>query len=88
MSNQQQFFKNQASILRTQKARSQENAMGLVSRVEICRLNSVKGGMTEFYTPQSSHETMLVQVPAGTVEDLFVHHFQTDQILVVREVLS
>ncbi len=40
--------------------------------------------MAEFYTPQSSHETMLVQVPAGARDDLFVHHFQTDQLLVVR----
>jgi dTDP-4-dehydrorhamnose 3,5-epimerase-like enzyme len=40
--------------------------------------------MTEFYTPQSSHETMLVQIPAGTIDDLFVHKSQTDQILVVK----
>lgn len=59
--------------------------MGIVNRVEICLLNLIKGGsMTKFYTPQSSDETMLVQVPAGTIEELFVHYFQTDQILVVR----
>lgn len=40
--------------------------------------------MAQFYTPQSSHETMLVQIPAGTIDDLFVHRYQTDQILVVR----
>ena len=58
--------------------------MGLKSQVEIYPLESIKGGMAEFYTPQSSNETMLVQVPGGAVDDLFVHHFQTDQLLVVR----
>jgi dTDP-4-dehydrorhamnose 3,5-epimerase-like enzyme len=58
--------------------------MGLRSGVEIFPLASVRGGMAEFYTPQSSHETMLVNVPAGTIDELFVHHFQTDQLLVVR----
>lgn len=58
--------------------------MGLVRRVEVRRLDSMKSGMVEFYTPQSSHETMLAQIPAGAVDDLFVHHFHTDQLLVVR----
>jgi mannose-6-phosphate isomerase-like protein (cupin superfamily) len=58
--------------------------MGLVRRVEVRVLDSIKSGMVEFYTPQSSHETVLVQIPAGLVDDLFVHHFQTDQLLVVR----
>ncbi|MEC4988551.1 MAG: dTDP-4-dehydrorhamnose 3,5-epimerase, partial [Oscillatoria sp. PMC 1068.18] len=40
--------------------------------------------MTQFYTPQSSHETMLVQIPSQTIDDLFVHRYQTDQLLVVR----
>lgn len=58
--------------------------MGLVKQIKICPLTSIKGGMAEFYTPQSSHETMLVQIPAATVDDLFVHRFQTDQLLVVK----
>jgi hypothetical protein len=58
--------------------------MGLVNEIEIRLLESIKGGMTEFYTPQSSHETMLVQIPPVTLDDLFVHRFQTDQLLVVR----
>lgn len=58
--------------------------MGLSKQVEVRPLTSIKSGMAEFYTPQSSHETMLVQVPAGARDDLFVHHFQTDQLLVVR----
>lgn len=58
--------------------------MALISQVEVRRLDSIKSGMVEFYTPQSSHETLLAQIPAGLIDDLFVHHFQTDQLLVVR----
>jgi uncharacterized RmlC-like cupin family protein len=58
--------------------------MGLIKGFSIRPLESIQGGMAQFYTPQSSHETMLVQIPAGTVDDLFVHRFQTDQLLVVR----
>ncbi len=52
--------------------------------VEIRQLESIKGGMAEFFTPQASHETVLVQIPPQTVDDLFVHKTQTDQLLVVR----
>jgi uncharacterized RmlC-like cupin family protein len=58
--------------------------MALVKRIEVRSLDSFKGGMAEFFTPQVSHETMLVQIPAGAQDDLFVHHYQTDQVLVVR----
>lgn len=58
--------------------------MSLVKGVEIHPLALIKGGMTEFYTPQSSHETILVQIPPKTIEDLFVHKSQTDQLLVVK----
>lgn len=58
--------------------------MGLISGIEIRHLESIKGGMAEFYTPQSSHETMLVQIPPKTIDDLFVHRYQTDQLFVVR----
>lgn len=58
--------------------------MSRVRGIELQTLASVKGGMTEFYTPQSSHETMVVQIPAGTIENLFVHKSQTDQLLVVK----
>ena len=58
--------------------------MGLIQGVQISPLESIQGGMAEFYTPQSSNETMLVKVPAHTVDDLFVHRHQTDQLLVVR----
>lgn len=58
--------------------------MSLARKVEICPLTSVKGGMAEFYPPQASHETVFVQIPPGTVDELFVHRFQTDQLLVAR----
>jgi uncharacterized RmlC-like cupin family protein len=58
--------------------------MSLKNRIQIRPLESIRGGMAEFYTPQASHETMLVNIPGGTIDELFVHHFQTDQILVVR----
>lgn len=58
--------------------------MSSVRGIEIYPLESMKGGMAEFYTPQSSHETMVVQIPAGAIDDLFVHRSQTDQLLVVK----
>jgi dTDP-4-dehydrorhamnose 3,5-epimerase-like enzyme len=58
--------------------------MALTHSITVDALTSIKGGMAQFYTPQSSHETMLVQIPPNTIDDLFVHHFQTDQLLVVR----
>jgi dTDP-4-dehydrorhamnose 3,5-epimerase-like enzyme len=58
--------------------------MSLKNRIQVRPLESIRGGMAEFYTPQTSHETMLVNIPAGTIDELFVHHFQTDQLLVVR----
>ncbi len=57
--------------------------MGLIHQVEVKPLSSIDNGMTQFYTPQASHETMLVKVEAGVTESLFVHHFQTDQLLAV-----
>lgn len=59
--------------------------MGSIAEIEIQPLESIQGGMAQFYTPQSSNETMLVQIPPGAIDKLFVHRFQTDQLLVVRE---
>lgn len=58
--------------------------MGLIQGVTIKRIDSIQGGMAEFYTPQSSDETMVVKVPGNTIDDLFVHKHQTDQLLVVK----
>lgn len=58
--------------------------MGLIQGVTVKRIDSIQGGMAEFYTPQSSDETMVVKVPANTIDDLFVHRHQTDQLLVVK----
>ena len=52
--------------------------------IEIRALTSTKGGMTDFYTPQTSDQTILVQIPPHTIEDLFGHKSQTDQLLVVK----
>jgi dTDP-4-dehydrorhamnose 3,5-epimerase-like enzyme len=58
--------------------------MSLSKGVEIHCLTSVKAGMIQLYTPQASHETMLVQIPANTIDDMFVHKYQTDRLMVVR----
>ena len=58
--------------------------MALAKQVEITQLESIQGGMAQFYQPQTSDETMLVQMPAHSIDDLFVHRHQTDQLLVVR----
>ncbi|MCC0179340.1 dTDP-4-dehydrorhamnose 3,5-epimerase [Waterburya agarophytonicola K14] len=58
--------------------------MGLIKGVTLQAIESIQGGMAEFYTPQSSDETMVVKVPANTIDDLFVHKHQTDQLLVVK----
>ncbi|ELR99298.1 cupin domain-containing protein [Gloeocapsa sp. PCC 73106] len=58
--------------------------MGLKRQISINSLESIEAGKTRFYTPQSSDQTMLVNISPGTIEDLFVHKFQTDQLLVVK----
>lgn len=58
--------------------------MGLLTSIETHQLESIHSGMAQFYTPQASDETMLVQIAGDTIDDLFVHHYQTDQLLVVR----
>ncbi|ACB52012.1 hypothetical protein cce_2664 [Crocosphaera subtropica ATCC 51142] len=58
--------------------------MSLKEGISLQTLEAIQEGTAQFYTPQSSDETMLVQVPRHSVSDLFVHHFQTDQLLVVK----
>ena len=50
---------------------------------EVLTLQPAFQGSTTFYCPQSSDETILVHVAAGTVEALFVHRYQTDQLIAV-----
>lgn len=52
-----------------------------IQGIEICSID--QAGVKEFQIP-SSHETNLVYIAPGTIEDLFVHRFQTDQLLVVK----
>jgi hypothetical protein len=58
--------------------------MALYQGVEINPLTSVKAGMLQFYTPLASDETMLVEIPPQTIDDLFVHKYQTDRLMVVK----
>lgn len=58
--------------------------MGLIRGVSVKAIESIQGGMAEFYTPQSSDETMIVKVAANSKDELFVHKHQTDQLLVVK----
>ncbi len=57
--------------------------MSLSKGIEIHALTSMKAGMLQFYAPQASNETMLVKIPPQTIDDLFVHKYQTDQLMVV-----
>jgi oxalate decarboxylase/phosphoglucose isomerase-like protein (cupin superfamily) len=59
------------------------NCLHPASGIEICLLDEPSPNVMEFQVP-FSHETNLVQIAPGTVENLFVHHFQTDQLLVVK----
>jgi hypothetical protein len=58
--------------------------MALARQIEIFSISSSRSGQSDFFTPQSSDETLLVEVQDGTIEDLFVHRNQTDQLMVVR----
>lgn len=58
--------------------------MGLIPGVSVKRIESAQGGVAEFYTPQSSNETIVVKLPGNSIEDLYVHKQQTDQLLVVK----
>ncbi|HAG81916.1 MAG TPA: dTDP-4-dehydrorhamnose 3,5-epimerase [Cyanobacteria bacterium UBA12227] len=59
--------------------------MSPANGIEICPVDSGKHlGTSGIHQPLFGHETTLVTIAPGTVEDLFVHHFQTDQLLVVQ----
>jgi hypothetical protein len=51
--------------------------------IEICPLDFMKEeGTTGENQPLFGHETTMVNLAPGTIEELFVHHYQTDQLLV------
>ncbi|ESA32755.1 dtdp-4-dehydrorhamnose -epimerase-like enzyme [Leptolyngbya sp. Heron Island J] len=58
--------------------------MSKPSQITLHPLSSEKSGSSEFYELQRSDQTLVVEVGAGVIEDLFVHHFQTDQLVVVK----
>jgi len=47
-------------------------------------VSSVFNGESEFLSPVQSTETLIAKVPGGTVEDLFVHQNQIDQLKAVK----
>lgn len=59
--------------------------MGRINEIECIQLIQEKEDVVKYFTPVSSDETVLFEMPPQTAdEDLFCHHFQTDQLLVVR----
>jgi len=58
--------------------------MGLINQVKCVCLEAMSKGGINFFTPQNSHETILVEVPPKTIDHLFCHRFQTDKLIVVR----
>lgn len=51
--------------------------------IEICPVDIHSKQVKEFKIP-FRHETNLVFIALGVIEDLFVHHYQTDQLVVVK----
>lgn len=58
--------------------------MPLTRQVEVLPVESFRSSTAEFFAPQSSDQTIVVELGAEQVEDLFVHHFQTDQLMVLQ----
>lgn len=59
--------------------------MGIINKVECIQLAQEKEDVVKYFTPVSSDETVLFEMPPQTAdESLFCHHFQTDQLVVVR----
>ncbi|WP_016953770.1 hypothetical protein [Anabaena sp. PCC 7108] len=59
--------------------------MGILNKVECIQLVQDKEDVIKFFTPLSSNETVLFEIPPQTADEaLFCHRFQTDQLVVVR----
>ena len=58
--------------------------MSLVNKIEVFPLTFSVKGRVKFYSSQTSHETMLVEIKPKTIDNLFVHRFQTDRLSVVQ----
>jgi dTDP-4-dehydrorhamnose 3,5-epimerase-like enzyme len=58
--------------------------MNLTSKIEVGILDHTKEFGAKFYTPQVCQEMILVEFPPKTIDFLFVHHFQTDQLVAVK----
>ncbi|CAD5966655.1 hypothetical protein PCC9214_03536 [Planktothrix tepida] len=59
--------------------------MGLIKKVEYIQLEKFKDEGLYRYSPLSSNETVLYELPGHSIDDgLFCHRFQTDQLLALR----
>lgn len=58
--------------------------MGLINNFECIELAQKKEGSINFFSLQFSADTFLYEIAPQTIDDLFCHHFQTDQLVVVR----
>jgi hypothetical protein len=82
--NQYEIALNKSIYLQPNTTSNYSKKMSLSKGAEVRSLTSVKAGMLYFYTPQASHETMWVLIPPNTIDDMFVHKYQTDQLMVIR----
>ena len=58
--------------------------MGLIKNFECIEIEQKKQGSINFFSLQFSADTFLYEIEPQSIDDLFCHHFQTDQLLVVR----
>lgn len=60
------------------------SVMALRRRVEILPCRASRAGATLFSSPQPSNETLIAEVGASPIGELFCHRHQTDQLMVLR----
>ncbi len=63
---------------------SRGTKMTCSKRIKIRKLDLMTVGMVSFYPLASSNQTILAHVSGNFIDDMFVHRYQTDQLLVVK----
>ncbi|WP_424097700.1 cupin domain-containing protein [Moorena producens] len=58
--------------------------MGLIKKFECIQLTKTQEGGINFFSLQFTPDTFLYEIAPQTIDDLFCHPFQTDQLLVVQ----
>lgn len=58
--------------------------MGLAKQFECVKLKHTKEGVINFLSLQFSDDTFLFEIEPQSIDELFCHHFQTDQLVVVQ----